>query len=244
SDLTQVFGQFRPQYTDQPAVGHVTVGEKPSLVQNHIESLRKSLFTTENGRVRVPVAALTGLSPTGAYLYEFFQPYGFTDWLALERLLEGARGTQLISPTHVLLKDRDYLFLKEETPADLNCYELNLEVSRPRAPITLEISRVSELGEVSRNVLYVDRETLKKGLQVRKWRKGDYFYPLGMDGRQKVSKYFKDHKFNRFEKEAQWLLCSGEEVVWIIGHRPDRRFKVGEDTTEILKIEWKDSEEV
>jgi len=214
-----------------------------ALAQNHIDALRKSLFTAENGMVRVPVAALAGLSPTGAYLYEFFQPYGFTDWVSLERLLEGSSGKQLISPTHILLKDRDHLLLKERTPADLNCYELDLEVSRHRTPIFLEISRVPELGEVSRNVLYVDRETLKKGLQVRKWRKGDYFYPLGMDGRQKVSKYFKDHKFNRFEKDAQWLLCSGEDLVWIVGHRSDKRFKVGKDTTEILKIEWKESEE-
>jgi tRNA(Ile)-lysidine synthase len=78
-------------------------------------------------------------------------------------------------------------------------------------------------------------------LQLRKWRKGDYFYPLGMQGRQKVSKYFKDHKFSRFDKESQWLLCSGESIVWIVGHRADDRFKVREGTKHILRIEWKDS---
>jgi tRNA(Ile)-lysidine synthase len=214
-----------------------------ALVQNHIEDLRESLFTTKGGIVRVPVSELASLSPAGAYLYEFFESYGFTDWEALEGLLEGPSGKQLISPTHVLLKDRDHLFLKEQSPGDPKSYELDLQASRPRAPIALEFSRVSERGPASRNVLYVDRETLKEGLQLRKWRKGDYFYPLGMDGRQKVSKYFKDHKFSQFEKQAQWLLCSGEAIVWIIGHRSDERFKVCKDTTQILKIEWKNSEE-
>lgn len=212
-----------------------------ALVQNHIKSLRESLFTAENGIVSIPVTSLAGLRPAGAYLYELFHPYGFSDWAALQRLLQGVSGKQLISPTHVLLRDRDHLLLKEKTLQDPNTYHIDLQLARPEAPVALELSRVSQRGPASPDVLYVDRETLKEGLQVRKWRKGDYFYPLGMSGKQKISKYFKDHKFNRFEKEAQWLLCSGEEIVWIIGHRADERFKVRKDTTQILKIEWKDS---
>jgi len=213
-----------------------------ALVQNHIKALRESLFTAENGITRVPVTSLADLSPKGTYLYELFYPYGFSDWEALQRLLHGGSGKQLVSPTHVLLRDRDHLLLKERTRQDPKTYHIDLQLARPEAPVTLEISRVSERGAASPDVLYVDRETLKEGVQVRKWRKGDYFYPLGMAGKQKISKYFKDHKFNRFEKEAQWLLCSGEKIVWIIGHRADERFKVRKDTTQILKIEWKDSE--
>ena len=226
----------------QKSVAHLRGSQ--ALVQNHIEALRDSLFSTEDDIVRIRTSSLAGLKPTGAYLYELFKPYGFTDWLALERLLDGPSGKQLISPTHILLKDRDQFLLREQVPQDTRSYEIDLEVFHPRAPIPLEISRVPERGPVSRNVLYLDRETLKEGLQLRKWRKGDYFYPLGMDGRQKISKYFKDHKFTRFEKQAQWLLCSGDAIVWIVGHRADDRFKVRKDTTQILKIEWKDSKEV
>jgi len=215
-----------------------------ALVRNHIESLRETLFASENGIVRISVASLAGLSPIDAYLYELFHPYGFSDWVALERLLEGPSGKQLISPTYILLRDRDHLLIKEKRDQDSNSYEIDLRVSRPVAPLALEVTQVSKRGPASQNVLYVDRETLKGRVQVRKWRKGDYFYPLGMDGKQKISKYFKDHKFNQFQKEAQWLLCSGEDIVWIVGHRGDERFKVRKDTTQILKIEWKDSEEV
>jgi tRNA(Ile)-lysidine synthase len=102
------------------------------------------------------------------------------------------------------------------------------------------LRKVSAIEETGPNVLYVDKETLKKGLQLRRWQKGDYFYPLGMKGKQKVSKYFKDHKFNRYQKEAQWLLCSGDHVVWIVGHRADDRFRVSGKTTQILRIEWID----
>jgi tRNA(Ile)-lysidine synthase len=214
-----------------------------ALVRNHIAVIRASLFTSKGGITKIPVASLVNLKPQDAYLFELFHPYGFSDWKALDRLLEGGSGKELISPTHILLRDREHLLLKEQSPPDPTIYEIDLSVSRPKAPITLEITNVKDLGPGHRNVLFVDGETLKGGVQLRKWRKGDYFYPLGMEGKQKISKYFKDHKFSRFDKEAQWLLCSGEDVVWIAGHRGDERFKVRKDTTQILKIEWIDSEE-
>lgn len=214
-----------------------------AMVQNHIQSLRASLFEEENGVIRIPVSSLKDLNPRAAYLYALFRPYGLTDWVALERLLEGGPGKRLFSPTHSLLRDREFLFLKEQEPRDPSLYEIDLQTSRILEPIALELTAVNQRGPASRNTLYLDRETLKEGLQLRKWQKGDYFYPLGMGGKQKVSKYFKDHKFNQFEKEAQWLLCSGDDIVWIVGHRADERFKVRKGTSQILKIEWKDSEE-
>ena len=105
---------------------------------------------------------------------------------------------------------------------------------------SIALSEVEGIQETAPNVLYVDRETLKEGLQLRKWKKGDYFYPLGMSGRQKIAKYFKDHKFSLYDKEDQWILCCGEDIVWLVGHRPDDRFKVTEKTKQILRLEWRD----
>ena len=103
-------------------------------------------------------------------------------------------------------------------------------------PMALKFEQVDSLGETSPNILYVDKETLKYPLLVRKWEKGDYFYPFGMTGKKKVSKYFKDSKMDAFSKESQWLLCSDNKIVWVMGKRPDDRFKVTERTNRILKI--------
>ena len=86
-------------------------------------------------------------------------------------------------------------------------------------------------------IIYVDKLTLKYPLVVRKWKKGDYFYPIGFKGKKKLAKYFKDEKVPVALKEKQWLLCSGEDIIWIIGRRADERFKVQTTTKEILKIE-------
>jgi tRNA(Ile)-lysidine synthase len=111
--------------------------------------------------------------------------------------------------------------------------------SKIKSPINLSLEDTSKIGAYHQNTAYIDKNLLKGDLSVRKWKKGDYFYPIGMTGKKKVSKYFKDEKFSLFEKEKTWLLCNGDAVVWVIGKRLDERFKVSEKTTHILKISLK-----
>jgi tRNA(Ile)-lysidine synthase len=75
-------------------------------------------------------------------------------------------------------------------------------------------------------------------LEIRKWQEGDLFFPFGMTGSKKLSKYFKDEKFSLLDKSSAWILCSENQIVWVIGKRQDERFKVTETTTRILKINY------
>jgi tRNA(Ile)-lysidine synthase len=83
----------------------------------------------------------------------------------------------------------------------------------------------------------LDKSLLKKPLCLRKYEKGDYFYPSGMNGKKLLSKFFKDEKFTTLQKESQWLLCSGEDIVWLVGKRCDNRFTAKVSTGEILLIQ-------
>jgi tRNA(Ile)-lysidine synthase len=57
-----------------------------------------------------------------------------------------------------------------------------------------------------------------------------------MKGKKKLSKYFKDEKMSMLDKENTWCLYSGSDLVWIVGRRMDKRFKVTEKTSRIFKI--------
>ena len=92
------------------------------------------------------------------------------------------------------------------------------------------------LDKQGENVIFLDKEKLIFPLVLRNWEKGDYFYPFGMKGKKKLSKFFKDEKMDLISKEKQWLLCSGDDIVWIVGRRADERFKVDGSTMKILKI--------
>jgi tRNA(Ile)-lysidine synthase len=134
------------------------------------------------------------------------------------------------------LKDRDFLLLKPIAKKNTKFFEIEEGQKELSFPISLKISTVEAIEETSPKIIYIDKETLKYPLTIRKCQKGDYFYPLGMSGRKKISKYFKDEKMDIFAKENQWLLCSGGNIVWIIGKRADDRYKITDRTKEILKL--------
>ena len=107
-------------------------------------------------------------------------------------------------------------------------------------PIALTGYRINaidkEVLKRDKSVACFDVAKLQMPLTVRRWEKGDWFVPFGMQGRQKLSDYFSDHKYSLVAKEKTWLLCSDNEIIWIIGERADNRFRVGETTKKVLRI--------
>ena len=119
-----------------------------------------------------------------------------------------------------------------------NIYKIEKEVLEVKKPLKLAISKVDDISNLSNTTIFVDEEKISFPLVIRKWQEGDFFYPSGMNGKKKVSKYFKDEKFSMLEKNEIWLLCSNDKIVWIIGKRQDDRFKITETTTKILQINY------
>jgi len=88
----------------------------------------------------------------------------------------------------------------------------------------------------SKNIACLDCEKLQFPLVVRLWENGDSFIPLGMKGVKKVSDFLIDEKIPLHKKSRQYVLVSGENIVWVVGQRIDERYKITEKTTEILII--------
>jgi tRNA(Ile)-lysidine synthase len=212
-----------------------------AILEDYARELRHRLGESTGEEMRYRVADLLGLEPREDYLFLLFREYGFTDWRAISDLLSGISGKEVTSSTHRVLRDREFLCIRPLAKLEDGVFIVEADSPGIETPLQLQIRTVQGMGPTDVKILYADKETLNKGLLLRKWRKGDYFYPLGMKGARKlVSKFFKDLKLSQFEKEAQWLLCSGEDIVWIPGLRADERFKVTETTRNILQIEWQE----
>ena len=146
-------------------------------------------------------------------------------------------GKQVFSDTHALLKDRDFLilYLKENDTLQEE-YSINKGIKEVKVPLNITFCNVSDISNVNANCIFVDEDSLQFPIIVRKWHEGDYFFPLGMQGKKKLSKYFKDEKMSLIEKSSQWVLCSGNQIVWVVGKRQDDRFKINENTINKLQI--------
>lgn len=207
------------------------------ILENHIAEIRLKLFLIKDGVIKVPVNELSKLKPKKAYLYALFKEYGFTEWNDVESLIEAGSGKQIFSPDYRMVKDRDFLFIDPILPYTEDVeYEISEEEQCILLPVALSFTRVNQVEAERGKAIYVDKKKLKFPLIVRKRKEGDYFYPFGMSGKKKLSKFYKDEKYSILDKENQWLLCSGNEIVWVIGKRADNRFKVTQSTTEIIKI--------
>ena len=156
-------------------------------------------------------------------------------------MLSAQAGKQVFSKTHVILKDRDFLILSKREVTSQETQELEFHISKNTAkityPIHLTFEEIAAQTIQNKNTIYVSKESVKFPLIVRKWRNGDYFHPTGMQGKKKLSKYFKDEKLSRLEKNNTWLLCNADNaIIWIVGMRKDNRFQTEKTSKTCLKI--------
>lgn len=191
-----------------------------------------------NDEVHFNIEKLKKLPNYRSYLYQWLREYGFTAWDDIYDLTESQSGKQVFAAQFRLLKNRHFLILSplpnSDTSETFHIYENRQDVN---FPIKLSISKVSDISNATNNTIFVDAEKIRFPLTLRRWNQGDVFQPFGMKGQsKKVSKFFKDEKLALTEKEKIWLLCSGNEIVWIVWIRADERFKVTNTTNQILKI--------
>ena len=86
------------------------------------------------------------------------------------------------------------------------------------------VEESKESNKPTKQIIFLNKN-IKKPLKIRKLEQGDYFYPYGMKGKKKVSKFFKDEKLSIFEKRSKWILAdANNQILWIVGMRVDRRF--------------------
>lgn len=213
------------------------LSQTAGIASDRIENLKRELFQKEGDVIKISIASLIGLYPVRAYLYALFNSYEFREWNDVEGLLSASSGKEIRSKTHRLIKDREHLLLQPIKQGTDSEFQIHEHEDRVQEPISMSLELVNSLGKTSKNCIYIDKDLVSYPLKIRKWKVGDWFRPFGMKGAKKVSKFFKDEKMDLIAKEQQWLLVSGDNIVWIIGRRGDDRFRVTERSRNILKIE-------
>lgn len=214
-----------------------------SLIYNHsIEEARRVIIQSN----RLSISALLSFPAPATILYEMLKPYGFSRTVceSIFTVLDKDSGKIFYSSTHRLLKDRSDLLIDVLSGEDNRAYLINLEDDNVDLPVELkpEIVVIKEDYQIEKDkkFAYFDFDKLSFPLVLRHWQEGDWFVPFGMKGKKKISDYFSDKKFSLFDKEKTWLLCSGQDVIWIVGERTDNRYRIEKTTKRVLKLKFID----
>ena len=211
-----------------------------SILEDYMLEIEdKVIESIDEHQIVYNIEQLQSLNNPKAYLYQLLKTYNFTDWTQITALLEAQSGKQITSSTHRLLKNRSQLILSplnasSELSILIESSETNVSISDQPFDLKLEIA--TSIGSSSKEVLYLDFESLEFPLRLSHWKSGDYFYPSGMSGKKKLSKYFKDEKLSLIDKENTLVMYSGDAVVWIVGRRADQRFIATKNRPKFLKL--------
>lgn len=232
------FSKLHPTAKENLSMTMAYLQDSSELIKAYREQLKSKLFQqSEDKVIAVDIKQLLQVKPLKASVYSLFAEYGFSDSAVIIDLAHSTSGKNLYSKSHQLLKARELLLLKELNKTQEKDEYLIEDLSSIDEPIKLQFNFCNELGSFSNSSIYVDYNKLEFPLKLRKKQEGDFFYPFGMKGVKKLSKFFKDEKYDQFAKEDQWLLCdASNQLVWVVGKRFDHRYSVGNMTTKILKI--------
>jgi tRNA(Ile)-lysidine synthase len=220
------------------------LNESSQIIADRIKEVTTEIikpldYASGDNSFKIDIKEIKKLSNSKAYLYQLLKKYNFTEWNDVYLLLSAQSGKQVFSKTHILLKDREFLILStiDKKLATTKFFFIDEKSAVIEQPIHLTITKVDKNLTENKQTIYVDKNLLTFPLLLRKWQHGDSFYPKGMQGKKKLSKYFKDEKLSLLEKEQIWLLCNNNsEIIWIINKRQDSRFLTNASSKNSLKI--------
>jgi tRNA(Ile)-lysidine synthase len=201
------------------------LNETEKIYQEAIKTGILKVFDFERGQINI--AQLRLLPSPESVLFELLKIYGFGRETVQDivRAIDSQSGKEFYSADYRLIRDRDYFLLvpREQKTDDKNQILTDKDIQIIAIDANFTIKK-------DKNIAYFDADKLQFPLHIRKWEIGDKFVPFGMNSLKKVSDYFTNHKFSKIEKENTRLLISGEDIIWIIGHRTDNRYRITPDT--------------
>jgi len=231
------------------------------LYQQSVDRHKKNLVTQKGNEFYIPILKLKKTEPVRSIVFEIIKSFGFHPAQVddVMTLLNSGTGKYVASATHRVIRNRNWLVIAplatveastilvtegneniEFTPARDRRSRLQLETYPIRVPASDGYQPLRE-----KNIAEVDFGKIKFPLILRKWKTGDYFYPLGMKdrkgsrpGKKKLSRFFIDQKLSKTDKESVWVLEMDKKIIWVIGHRIDDRYKITDNTKQVLKLSF------
>ncbi|WP_299756826.1 tRNA lysidine(34) synthetase TilS [uncultured Pontibacter sp.] len=221
------------------------VSHAESIVAAYIENLREQSVKEYENATYISLVPLQNVTGLPVVLHELLRPFNFSYSVVLELVeaLEGISGKQFDSPSHTLVKDRDQLVITLRNLSSFGSIliqEGDTEVEAGNHTFSIKYIDADKYKlNTKPYVAALDADQLRFPLKLRSWQEGDWFVPLGMNGKKKISDLLIDKKVPANLKGQTLVLVSDQSIAWVVGQRLDNRFKVNEKTERVVEISLK-----
>lgn len=246
NEILPAVGTVYPQVMDNLAGNLQRFHGAWEIYQQGLLQLRRQLLKPEGAGFRLPVKQLAARQNT-TLLHELLQPFGFSEGQAQEaqKLLQSASGHFITSAngSWKLIRHRHWLYLSPmvEEQGDALVYaiaegEQHIQAGAMTLSLRQEARTGTAIPRLPATEACLDMRNIQFPLILRKWKPGDYFYPLGMPKKKKIARFLIDQRIPLHEKEKIWVLESGNRIIWVPGHRIDHRFRITSSTSWCLHL--------
>jgi tRNA(Ile)-lysidine synthase len=238
--LQEVF----PQVRDNLQRNLLRFEEAAILYQNGVNLQLSKLMERKGEEWHIPILKWKKANPLTTITWEIIQQFGFSANQTKEviKLFDGDNASTIQSSSHRIIKNRAWIII---APFN-NEIEKFIVINEPGNYIfqngSMEIKLIDHFNQpikTSNGVEFLDASKIKFPLVLRKPTMGDYFYPLGMTKKKKLSKFFIDTKLSKTEKESAWVLEMDKKIMAVVGYRIDNRFKYTDRSTQLLQIHYR-----
>lgn len=242
--IAPLFKELNPSFEETMLTNLSMIDRSEQFMAKTIEkNLSRGIIKTVGDTVKLNKKLLVELSFITEHLYHYLKAFDFTysQVLVITNFITNNTqpGKIIHAKNHKLLNDREELLLYPIKKDDIIPVEIKKDVKSVTNPVSLTfdilpINRVKILPQA--NKAYIDADKLTWPLTIRKWKQGDVFYPLGMTNKKKLSDFLINEKVNLVEKEKVLVLESNNEICWVINHRLSNKFKITDNTRQVLLI--------
>lgn len=243
--IVPILRDINPNFTELMGANISRLTDAQIFIDRCIETIHDEAVTQSEGLVTIDPGKIDPAMPLNYVIYELMSSgYGFKgdviDGL-FESLQRNATGKRFYSKNYTACIDRGKIIVAPVAMNDPCETELSPTAHKAYCGNSVifvehtDIDNVSSLHQPE-NIALLDADRLRWPLKLRRWHEGDTFIPFGMNGHKKVSDFLINEKVSLPEKERQFVMVSGDDIVWLIGRRIDDRYKVCDTTENILKI--------
>lgn len=217
--------------------------ETDIIYRNAINGIIQKMVTVKGEELHIPVLLWKKANPIFTITFELLKDYGFSAAQTAEaiKLLDGDNSSYIHSSTHRLIKNRNWMIIAPLAdtyePVLIPIEKGSDKVAFSLGSLQLSVTNNSAIS-AEPDMAVINAALLTFPLILRPWKQGDYFYPLGMSKKKKISRFLADLKLSKTDKEKVWVLESNKKIVWVLGMRIDNRFRITDSTTDFLCITY------
>jgi tRNA(Ile)-lysidine synthase len=223
------------------------------LYRQAVDLHKRKLLEPKGNEIHIPVLKLKKAEPVHSIVYEIIREYGFSSSQTDEviNLLDSESGKYVQSSSYRIIKNRKWLIIapvqaEQAETILIEAGEINVQCSMFNVQFSIVETTNhakhpadnpdSYREQTTNSIACLDADEIKFPLLLRKWKQGDYFYPLGMKKKKKLSRFFIDQKLSKTDKEKVWVIEMDKKIIWVVNYRIDDRLKITDKTKKVLRI--------